>query len=103
MAMFSLRSLDFGVLRYLLGNTDTSTASRIDLPSVEIHDVEENSEKRARTLKHLIKLNHINHSVIYHDLRFHNHAPHVRCSPEGRAGEKSYSTNILGGWSYQRS
>lgn len=50
----------------------------IDLPSVEIHDVETSTERRARTLKHLLKANHVNHSIIYHDLRFHNHAPHVR-------------------------
>ena len=49
----------------------------IKLPKPEIHDVEERPEKRARTLKHLLKANHINHSVIYNKLRFHNHTPHV--------------------------
>ena len=30
--------------------------------------------------KHLLKANHINHSVIYNELRFHNHTPHVLSS-----------------------
>jgi len=49
----------------------------VDLPSVEIHDIETSTEKRARTLKHLLKANHANYSIIYHDLRYHNHTPHV--------------------------
>lgn len=49
----------------------------IKLPKAEIHDVEERPEKRARTLKHLIKANHINYSIIYNELRFHNHTPHI--------------------------
>ena len=50
----------------------------IDIKSVEIHHVDVSHEKRARTLKHLIKLNHANHSIVYHTLQFHNHLPHVR-------------------------
>lgn len=49
----------------------------IKLPKAHIHDVEERPEKRARTLKHLLKANHINHSIIYNELRFHNHTPHI--------------------------
>lgn len=49
----------------------------ISLPSVQIHDVETAAEKRPRTLKHLLKANHVNHAIIYHNLRFHNHTPHV--------------------------
>ncbi|KAF1832361.1 hypothetical protein BDW02DRAFT_640822 [Decorospora gaudefroyi] len=49
----------------------------VDLPSVEIHDIETSAEKRPRTLKHLLKANHANYSIIYHDLTFHNHAPHI--------------------------
>jgi hypothetical protein len=53
---------------------------KVDLPSVQVHDIETAAEKRPRTLKHLLKANHANYSIIYHDLRFHNHAPHVCCS-----------------------
>ncbi|KAK0278068.1 hypothetical protein LTR35_009390 [Friedmanniomyces endolithicus] len=53
------------------------TGTAIKLPKATVHDIEERPEKRARTLKHLLKANHINHSVIYNDLRFHNHTPHI--------------------------
>ncbi|KAF2756701.1 hypothetical protein EJ05DRAFT_512327 [Pseudovirgaria hyperparasitica] len=49
----------------------------IDIPSVQIFDTETGTEKRMRTLKHLIKANHANHSIIYNELRFHNHTPHI--------------------------
>ena len=52
----------------------------VDLPSVEIHDIETSAEKRPRTLKHLLKANHANYAIIYHNLTFHNHTPHVCCS-----------------------
>jgi len=55
-------------------------ARAIDLPSVEIADMETGKDKRTRTLKHLIKANHTNFSIIYNELRFHNHMPHVRLS-----------------------
>lgn len=54
-----------------------SFTSGISLPKPTIHPIEERAEKRARTLKHLLKANHINHSVIYNSLRFHNHTPHI--------------------------
>ncbi|KAK3713519.1 hypothetical protein LTR37_008477 [Vermiconidia calcicola] len=53
------------------------TGSSIRLPKPGIHQIEERPEKRARTLKHLLKANHTNHSVIYNELRFHNHTPHI--------------------------
>ncbi|OBT80430.1 hypothetical protein VF21_00918 [Pseudogymnoascus sp. 05NY08] len=52
----------------------------IDIPSVDIHDVETAPEKRARTLKHLIKANHVNFAVLFHDLQFDNHMAHILCS-----------------------
>jgi hypothetical protein len=61
--------------RYL--TTSTYSAQSIDIPSAEIHDVETAPEKRPRTLKHLIRANHVNHSIIYHNLQYHNHMPHL--------------------------
>jgi hypothetical protein len=61
--------------RYL--TTSTYSAQSIDIPSVEIHDVETAPEKRPRTLKHLIRANHVNHSILYHNLQYHNHMPHL--------------------------
>jgi hypothetical protein len=52
----------------------------IDIPSVDIHDVETAPEKRARTLKHLLKANHVNFAVLFHDLQFDNHMAHILCS-----------------------
>ncbi|TKX25572.1 hypothetical protein C1H76_2222 [Elsinoe australis] len=77
MAMFSFRSLGLGIPSWLSNLAGGSSSSGINIPSVQIHDIEENSEKRARTLKHLLKANHINHSIIYNNLRFHNHCPHI--------------------------
>ena len=57
--------------------TSTYSAQSIDLESVEIHDVETAPEKRPRTLKHLIRANHVNHAAIYHNLQYHNHMPHL--------------------------
>lgn len=51
--------------------------SGIKISKAEVHEIEERPEKRARTVKHLIKANHINHSIIYNELRFHNHTPHI--------------------------
>src|ERR1700759_2599414 len=58
------------------GTTSNSTEA-INLPSVAVHKVETITSKPARTLKHLLKANHANHSVIYHNLSFHNHTPHI--------------------------
>ena len=74
--MFSLPRISLPA--FLTGGGGSHQA--IILPSVEVHDIETAAEKRSRTLKHLIKANHANYSIIYHDLRFHNHTPHVRCS-----------------------
>lgn len=52
----------------------------IDIPPVEVHSVEANADKRPRTLKHLLRANHVNHSIIYHNLQFDNHMPHILCS-----------------------
>ncbi|KAL8952955.1 MAG: hypothetical protein Q9222_001174 [Ikaeria aurantiellina] len=49
----------------------------IDVKPVEVYDVEILQDKRARTLKHLLKLNHVTFSVIYHELEFHNHMSHI--------------------------
>jgi hypothetical protein len=64
------------VYKYLT-TTSSKATNKIDLPSVEIHNVETAPEKRPRTLKHLLKANHINHAVFYNSLRYHNHMPHI--------------------------
>jgi hypothetical protein len=62
-----------------MGNSSsTSYATYNGIPPVGNIDYETSPEKRDRTLKHLLKANHQNHSVLYSQLRFHNHLPHVR-------------------------
>ena len=66
----------FGIPRFL----QRRSGAAIEINPVAVHDVETNQEKRARTLKHLLKLNHANHAILYHHLQFHNHTAHVRSS-----------------------
>ncbi|KAF9892832.1 hypothetical protein FE257_000421 [Aspergillus nanangensis] len=45
--------------------------------SVQIHETDTAQEKPARALKHLLKLNHANHAILWNELQFHNHVPHI--------------------------
>ncbi|KAI9713307.1 MAG: hypothetical protein M1812_006666 [Candelaria pacifica] len=74
--MFSSLSSPFKVPKVFTG-WKSGNAQKVNIPSVEIHDVETSPERRARALKHLIRLNHASHSIIYHDLEFHNHCAHI--------------------------
>ncbi|KAB5530299.1 cell cycle checkpoint protein RAD17 [Coniochaeta sp. 2T2.1] len=75
--MASLLSYVLPVLNRVVGSDGQD---RIDIPPVETHNVETAPEKLRRTLKHLLKANHVNHSIIYHNLQFDNHMPHILCS-----------------------
>lgn len=65
------------VNRLISSNEEPRT---IDLPPVEVHNVETAPEKRPRTLKHLLRANHVNHSILFHNLQFDNHMPHILSS-----------------------
>ncbi|KAL1859832.1 hypothetical protein VTK73DRAFT_7433 [Phialemonium thermophilum] len=52
----------------------------INVAPVEVHDVETAPERRPRTLKHLLRANHVNHAILYHNLEFDNHMAHILCS-----------------------
>lgn len=54
--------------------------SAINIPPVKTHEIETAHERPARSLKHLLKLNHVNNAVLWNQRRFHNHAPHVLSS-----------------------
>ena len=54
-----------------------NSIASIDLPPVPVQPVETSVEKRARAVKHLLRLNHASYSILYHQLEFHNHCPHV--------------------------
>ena len=79
MTMFSSLSsysIPIGLPRFLSGNAGNAVA----IKSVSIHDIETKDDPCSRALKHLLKLNHVDHSILYHNLEFHNHIPHVRDS-----------------------
>jgi hypothetical protein len=54
----------------------------ITIPPVPVYNVESGAlaDKRSRTLKHLLRANHVNHSVVYHNLQYDNHLPHILSS-----------------------
>lgn len=58
----------------------SSRYGTIDLPRVQVHHVETTPDRRARSLKHLIKANHVNYALIYRNLEFDNHNAHLLTS-----------------------
>ncbi|CAI4216381.1 unnamed protein product [Parascedosporium putredinis] len=63
-----------------LVSSHTPADQVFDLSPPETHNIETNPDRRARRLKHLIKANHANYSILYHDLRFHNHNAYILTS-----------------------
>ncbi|KAK3337085.1 hypothetical protein B0T19DRAFT_411458 [Cercophora scortea] len=68
------------VVNWLVAPRRAAADQKIDVPPVEVQLIETHPDKRPRTLKHLLRANHVNHSIIYHNLRFDNHLPHILCS-----------------------
>ncbi|EFW99439.1 hypothetical protein CMQ_7807 [Grosmannia clavigera kw1407] len=65
----------------LVGRLIASASPAVQLVPVEVHAVETAPERRPRTLKHLLRANHVNHALVYHgSLRRYNHMPHALCS-----------------------
>ena len=62
----------------------------IEVPAVTVHNVETAPEKRPRTLKHLLRANHVNHAVVYHDLRYDNHMAHILSSAYLLGGDAAH-------------
>ena len=91
--MLSFSSLFSGGLpRFGFGKG--STTGGIDIDSVTVHDVETSLEKRDRRLKHLLKLNHSNYSILWNKMRFHNHTPHILGSAYLLGGSADHLTEI---------
>lgn len=57
-------------------NEDRETRP-IDILALPELDIEASKEQRARALKHILKVNHINNNILYHNQEFHNHVPHA--------------------------
>lgn len=71
-----------------------SSAKAINITKVQVHDVETSTDKRDRRLKHLLKLNHANFSILYNQRRFHNHTPHILGSTYILGGSADHLTEI---------
>lgn len=65
------------IYSHLVGS---SSHQAIPLEPVPVHSIEANPDKRPRTLKHLLRANHVNHAILYHSLQYHNHLPHILAS-----------------------
>jgi hypothetical protein len=63
-------------INYPFRKTVHSQAFGIKLPSVEVYNIETLKDKEGRTLKHMIKLNHAEHAILFNQRKFHNHLPH---------------------------
>jgi hypothetical protein len=66
----------FGIPKFGFGKT-AEKGTPIQITPVQVHDSETAADKRGRSLKHLLKLNHVNFAILYHHLQFDNHMPHV--------------------------
>ncbi|RMZ83145.1 hypothetical protein DV738_g1384, partial [Chaetothyriales sp. CBS 135597] len=66
----------------------------VDIPPVQVHDVETSTDKRDRRLKHLLKLNHANFAILFNHLRFHNHIPHILGSAYILGGSADHLTAV---------
>lgn len=69
-------------IKKLVGLGNKSRA--VDVPAVDVHHVETDPDRRARCLKHLLKANHINYSIVRHnaedDQALPNNLPHALSS-----------------------
>ncbi|ODM15120.1 hypothetical protein SI65_09359 [Aspergillus cristatus] len=54
--------------------------SQFKIPPPKIYELENAPEKPTRALKYLIKLNHANHAILFHERKSHNHIPHLLSS-----------------------
>lgn len=52
----------------------------VDVPPVSGTNIELAADRPGRALKHLIRLSHASHAVLFNHYTFHNHLPHVRGS-----------------------
>ena len=69
----------------------------INIQPVRTINVEVEKDRRGRSLKHLLKLNHANHAILFHDLQFHNHLPHILGSAYLLGSSNEHLDNIYDG------
>lgn len=55
-----------------LGQQATS-ATTVSLEALPVHDIEADQDRSARSLKYLLKANHVNYAVVYKELHLNNY------------------------------
>lgn len=70
-----------GILSLVSGGLFSGSASLvIHVAPLDVHAVETDPDRQARCLKHLLKANHVNYSIVYHNNEFNNHNAHILCT-----------------------
>ena len=81
------------VAKFGFGRT-SKAGTVVDIPKIEVHDVETFVDERYLCLNQLLTLNHTNYSVLYNELRFHNHTPHILGSVYLLGGSADHLSNV---------
>ncbi|KAL3482521.1 hypothetical protein BJX99DRAFT_4364 [Aspergillus californicus] len=81
-------------LNFLRKNLLPWTERPFNIPPCETIEIDTAHGKRARALKHLLKLNHANYAILWNERKFHNHAPHALCSAYLLGGDADHLTKL---------
>ncbi|KAJ3492912.1 hypothetical protein NLG97_g5065 [Lecanicillium saksenae] len=70
-----------GILSFVSGSASKSRpkatpATTVAVDALPVQDIETDQERRGRSLKHLLKANHVNYAVVYKGLQFNNTNAH---------------------------
>ncbi|DAA77737.1 TPA_exp: Uncharacterized protein A8136_6283 [Trichophyton benhamiae CBS 112371] len=56
---------------------DDGNSPSVEIKPIQVHDIESAEEKPGRRLRQLLKLNHATNAILYNNLSFFNHIPHL--------------------------
>ncbi|KAK6532927.1 hypothetical protein TWF281_007099 [Arthrobotrys megalospora] len=74
-------------------SSPSSKGEQIFKPA-DVIAVDPAEDPRYRRFTHLLKLNHHDHSIFYHDLQYHNHLPYILASAYVFGGSKEHLHDI---------
>ncbi|KAM3527601.1 hypothetical protein MY4038_006261 [Beauveria bassiana] len=64
--------LSFGSVSAIKSKPNATPATTVAVEALPVHDIEIDQERRGRSLKHLLKANHVNYAVVYKNLQLNN-------------------------------
>ncbi|PMB64187.1 hypothetical protein BM221_009981 [Beauveria bassiana] len=64
--------LSFGSVSAIKSKPNATPATTVAVEALPVHDIETDQERRGRSLKHLLKANHVNYAVVYKNLQLNN-------------------------------